>query len=242
MAYFNKSGKGGGGRGFERRDFGKRSFDDRGSGRPPMHKAVCSECGNSCEVPFKPTGDRPVYCSNCFKKDGESGSWKPSGRDSRGGGFDRDSRGGGFDRGSRGSDFGREPRFTMHEAVCDDCGNTCEVPFKPNGDKPVYCSNCFKKGGNAGSNAAPRNNEQAKEQYEILNIKLDRILKILTSQSGKPEQDKPAQDKSAQDKPKQPEVAKSKAEKKPAVSTGLKADKKEKTTKPKKEVKKSKKA
>jgi CxxC-x17-CxxC domain-containing protein len=25
-----------------------------------MHKAVCAECGKDCEVPFKPSGDRPV--------------------------------------------------------------------------------------------------------------------------------------------------------------------------------------
>ncbi len=31
----------------------------------------------------------------------------------------------------------------MHEAVCADCGGVARVPFKPRGDKPVYCSNCF---------------------------------------------------------------------------------------------------
>lgn len=31
----------------------------------------------------------------------------------------------------------------MHEAVCDDCGRNCKVPFKPNSDKPIYCSECF---------------------------------------------------------------------------------------------------
>jgi CxxC-x17-CxxC domain-containing protein len=33
-----------------------------------MHKAVCSECGKETEVPFKPSGDRPVYCKECFMK------------------------------------------------------------------------------------------------------------------------------------------------------------------------------
>ncbi len=38
--------------------------------RPPreMHAVVCAECGKDTEVPFKPTGDRPVYCSDCFSK------------------------------------------------------------------------------------------------------------------------------------------------------------------------------
>ena len=31
-----------------------------------MYKAVCSECKKSCDVPFRPTGDKPVYCRDCF--------------------------------------------------------------------------------------------------------------------------------------------------------------------------------
>jgi CxxC-x17-CxxC domain-containing protein len=33
-----------------------------------MHKATCEECKQECEVPFKPSGDRPVYCKECFSK------------------------------------------------------------------------------------------------------------------------------------------------------------------------------
>jgi CxxC-x17-CxxC domain-containing protein len=33
-----------------------------------MHKAVCSDCGNECEVPFKPAEGRPVFCKDCFRK------------------------------------------------------------------------------------------------------------------------------------------------------------------------------
>lgn len=72
----------GGGRKFSG-DFKKRSFRDRGESdrggrgsfnrdrgdRPEMFKTICSECGQSCEVPFKPSGSKPVYCSNCFKRD-----------------------------------------------------------------------------------------------------------------------------------------------------------------------------
>jgi len=38
----------------------------------------------------------------------------------------------------------REPR-EMHKAVCADCGEECEVPFKPDGTRPVYCRECFAK-------------------------------------------------------------------------------------------------
>ena len=41
----------------------------RGDGRPmEFHKAICAECKKECEVPFKPSGDRPVYCKDCFSK------------------------------------------------------------------------------------------------------------------------------------------------------------------------------
>lgn len=33
-----------------------------------LHKATCADCGQECEVPFKPSGDRPVYCRDCFQK------------------------------------------------------------------------------------------------------------------------------------------------------------------------------
>lgn len=31
----------------------------------------------------------------------------------------------------------------MFDAVCSDCGQACQVPFQPNGEKPVYCRPCF---------------------------------------------------------------------------------------------------
>lgn len=165
MKNFQRSG--GGGRSFGKKDFGKRSFDHRDSARP-LHKATCSECGNTCEVPFKPTNDRPVYCNNCFKREDKGGNSRRS--DDRG-------------YGDRDQDFGRNAgRSSMFEATCDECGNTCEIPFKPNGSKPVYCHDCFKKdGGGNRNNAGNKDLERMKEQMEILNIKLDRIVKILTS-------------------------------------------------------------
>ena len=53
MRDFNR----GGGGGF------KRSFGPR-----EMHKATCSECGQECEVPFKPADGKPVYCKECYMK------------------------------------------------------------------------------------------------------------------------------------------------------------------------------
>ena len=35
-----------------------------------MYPIVCAECGTDATVPFRPRGDRPVYCSDCFSKKG----------------------------------------------------------------------------------------------------------------------------------------------------------------------------
>lgn len=37
-----------------------------GSGARQSYEAVCAECGTTTTVPFKPRGDRPVYCRACF--------------------------------------------------------------------------------------------------------------------------------------------------------------------------------
>ena len=31
--------------------------------------ATCNKCHKECKVPFKPTGSKPVFCRDCFKKD-----------------------------------------------------------------------------------------------------------------------------------------------------------------------------
>ncbi len=40
--------------------------------------------------------------------------------------------------------FNRPPR-EMHKVVCSDCGQETEVPFKPDGTRPVYCRDCYSK-------------------------------------------------------------------------------------------------
>ncbi|MEE9525216.1 MAG: CxxC-x17-CxxC domain-containing protein [Candidatus Woesearchaeota archaeon] len=96
------SQKGGSRRGPRRggRDSGRGGFGrDRDSGRSrgnfdrnkrfgknrrdlEMTKVICDECGTKCEVPFKPTSDKPIYCSKCFEKhDKKGGSSRSSGKD-----------------------------------------------------------------------------------------------------------------------------------------------------------------
>ncbi|MBU3965812.1 MAG: hypothetical protein KKG76_00315 [Euryarchaeota archaeon] len=57
-------------------------------------------------------------------------------------GDDRRGGSGGF-RGGRGGGFDG-PR-EMHKATCADCNQETEVPFKPSGDRPVYCRDCYQK-------------------------------------------------------------------------------------------------
>lgn len=33
-----------------------------------MFPATCAQCGKATEVPFQPRGDKPVYCSDCYRK------------------------------------------------------------------------------------------------------------------------------------------------------------------------------
>ena len=50
---------------------GGSSYGGGGGGydRPPrqMYDATCADCGKTAQVPFQPTGSRPVYCNDCFR-------------------------------------------------------------------------------------------------------------------------------------------------------------------------------
>ena len=147
----NSGKKFGGNRDFRERSFGgnRGSDDDRGRNRnfggdrgenrgfggrrdrerPEMHKAICSNCGKECEVPFKPTGSKPVFCNDCFrnKKNDSSSNFR--------------------DRGNR--DFGERnsrPRFDNKQSYQKDSGKSAD---------------------------------NYRAQFEMLNTKLDKILKRL---------------------------------------------------------------
>jgi len=189
----------------DNRDDGRKKFggggfrrDDRGEAKT-MFKTTCSECGKRCEVPFKPTGEKPVFCSTCFsEREGTGGDRRVKQRNDR-----RDhGRSGGGDR-------------QMYKAVCDECHRDCEVPFKPSSDKPVYCSDCFDKNGR--DDRGPRRDSGSgrgtdyKKDFESLNAKLDEVIALLS---------KTINEKEPTEKKEKKEVIKKKAvkkeEKKPA--------------------------
>jgi len=153
---FNRGGFGGG-----RPSFGGGSRFGGGERRerPTMHKATCSECGNDCEIPFRPTGERPVFCSSCFEKQGGGGERRPS-----------------FGGGNRfGGDRRERPRTDdrpLHDATCSKCGKECQVPFQPSIGKSVFCNDCFERGGS-------KNPGEVLDQVKKLNEKIDKLIKIL---------------------------------------------------------------
>lgn len=115
-----------------------------------------------------------------------------------GGGFSGGA-GGGF-RGGRDRDGGREggerERPTMHRATCVRCEKSCEVPFRPNGTKPVFCNECFGKDTFGNSNGDSRGSSRSfgggesrgrsggsdagtADALRALDRKLDTILRLL---------------------------------------------------------------
>jgi len=59
MANYNRGNQSGG-----NRNFGKPRFNRE---RSEMYSATCANCGKQCEVPFRPTGSKPVLCRECFQ-------------------------------------------------------------------------------------------------------------------------------------------------------------------------------
>jgi CxxC-x17-CxxC domain-containing protein len=80
MGNFNRDDRGSGGyRGGFSQGGGRGGFSHSGGsgfgrggdrGDRQMFDATCSNCGKACQVPFRPTNGKPVYCSDCFEKMG----------------------------------------------------------------------------------------------------------------------------------------------------------------------------
>lgn len=118
--------------------------------------------------------------------------------------FNRDSRppfrGGGRDFGS-----GKE----LFDAECANCHKMTQVPFKPNGMKPVYCRDCFKPDESRDGRAprfekrefgprpfnreaapAPRSDsrlDDLKRQMDTMNVSLQRLVSLMESANKKEE-------------------------------------------------------
>jgi CxxC-x17-CxxC domain-containing protein len=83
-----------------------------------MFTVTCSSCGKDAQVPFEPRGDRPVYCSDCFKPAPRTGGggYGGGGGSSYGGGGGGGrggygGGGGGYGGGGGGRSGGRDRRY-----------------------------------------------------------------------------------------------------------------------------------
>ncbi|KKW42697.1 MAG: hypothetical protein UY92_C0004G0033 [Candidatus Magasanikbacteria bacterium GW2011_GWA2_56_11] len=164
MAFYNKekrTGAGGpnkfGGRGNKDRQFGGRGFGGRDAGRPAMYQAVCDKCGADCEVPFRPTGNRPVFCRACFGKQGAAQADRPAGRNFADPGY----------------------------------GNKRVREFDP-------------------GRSADKSTQNFKEQFDLLNAKLDRILETLAAPAPRTETPEEIEEEAAPVKVKKVKKAKKK--------------------------------
>src|SRR5579859_7155484 len=168
MTPFNRENQSG-----RNRDFGKTRFK---SDRPDMHKATCANCGKICEVPFRPTGSKPVFCKDCFNNN-ESGNYRKSEQQAFGNQKSQDRQ--------------------MYDAVCAKCGNNCQIPFRPTPGRKIFCSRCFENREDIPSHRPDRtfskpnfknddnrlktdNTPNYSTQFETLNAKMDAILHLLT--------------------------------------------------------------
>ena len=98
----------------------------------------CSDCGidfvfSASEQEFfaqKGFTSAPKRCASCRAQ-----------RRATGGGGSYGASSGGYSGGNGG--YSRGPR-EMFDAVCARCGKDTQVPFRPTGARPVYCSDCFR--------------------------------------------------------------------------------------------------
>ena len=59
------------------RSFGKKPFGKSKGGNFQLHDVTCSQCGKHTQVPFKPTGEKPVLCRECFRGDSPARDFSP---------------------------------------------------------------------------------------------------------------------------------------------------------------------
>ena len=106
---------------------------------------VCADCANSFTFTaseqefFQQKGfSAPRRCKSC--RDAAKAA-----KGQGGGGRSDSYGGGGRSSGGGGDSYGSRPPREMHDVVCGRCGTQTQVPFKPTGDRPVYCRDCFQR-------------------------------------------------------------------------------------------------
>jgi CxxC-x17-CxxC domain-containing protein len=91
---------------------------------------ACADCNQ--EFVFT-ASEQAFFAERQFSEPRRCPSCRAARKLSRGSGGGGGYSSGGYDRGPR----------EMFSATCSNCGREALVPFRPNGSKPVYCSECF---------------------------------------------------------------------------------------------------
>ena len=134
------------------------------------------------------------------------GNFQGGNRGGSGGGFRGGNGGGNRGGGYRGGNNGDREEKTMYKAICDECHKSCEVPFRPSSDKPVYCNDCFsskRKDDDRGPRrdfnnrppqpfmkSSPIQGDMSKQLGDI-NAKLDRLINAMEKLTQPAEKVKP---------------------------------------------------
>jgi CxxC-x17-CxxC domain-containing protein len=112
---------------------------------------VCQTCSTEFTFTVK---DQEFYIGKGFQEPRKCKPCRDASKESRGGGGRGGYGGGGGGGrggyggggGAGGGSYGERPPRQLYDAVCSACGVQTQVPFQPNGYKPVYCRDCFKAG------------------------------------------------------------------------------------------------
>ena len=118
-------------------------YADRAKGRTDsrtkqLHTTICAKCKKETQVPFRPTGAKPVYCKECFQNQKRKTGSIPERKDNQ----VRDEEI--VERfGDRQGPYRTNKR--MHSTTCRICKEEIMIPFKPKANKPIYCQDCFQK-------------------------------------------------------------------------------------------------
>ena len=101
----------------------------------PITQITCAACG--ADFAFTEE-EQEFYQSRGFQPPKKCKPCRDAAKQNRSGGGGYGRGGGGYGGGG----YDRPPR-QMYDTVCSQCGVNTQVPFRPNGSKPVYCRECF---------------------------------------------------------------------------------------------------
>lgn len=99
---------------------------------------TCRDCGAAFTFT---TGEQRFYAERGFSQPARCPSCRAARKRERGnldaGNSVQEARSGGV--------FQSRGERVLYDTICDDCGQPTKVPFKPRGDRAVYCRDCYQR-------------------------------------------------------------------------------------------------